>query len=224
MVQLYSLPSRLLLVYGTLLFLFPKFLIQEKYIKFINYFVLLLLFCSVAIQRSVMLFFVQGVYLPYKSEQFFKVTELMNVVLDVNLAAVVPIGYAFFEVWRQSKEKNAELEQKRLELLLDKEDEFIYLKEGSRLHKVFLKDILFIESLKNYIRVKSPDKEIVCYRSISSIQEVLPEEKFLRVHRSFIISIHQMDTFSPNQVNVKGHLIPIGRKYKERVKEVLGYF
>lgn len=225
MIQLCSLPSRLLLVYGTLSFLIPRFFLKEKYGKFIFYFIVLLLITGIGIQRTMMVYFVEDIYLTdHKSENFFTVTHLMNTILDVNIAAIVPLGYAFFQIWYQSKKKTEELEQKNLELVKEKEEQFIHLKEGTSLHKVSLDDIIFIESLKNYIRVKTTDKEIITYRSISSIQNILPNKKFLRVHRSFIISLLHIDSFSPTQISLKGIIIPIGRKYKEEVKEKLGYY
>lgn len=225
MIQLCSLPSRLILVYGTLSFLIPNYFLKEHYGKFVLYFTLLLLITSIGIQRAIMIYFVEDIYLTdHKSEHYFTLTQLMNTVLDVNIAAIVPLGYAFFQIWNQSKQHNAELERKNHELNEEQREKFVHLKEGSQLHKVDFKSILFIESLKNYIRVKTINKEIITYKSISSMHELLPEKQFLRVHRSFIISLHHIDSFSPTQINLKGIIIPIGRKYKEEVKERLGYY
>ena len=116
MVQLWSLPARLLLVYGTINYLFPKFFLREKYGMFLLLFILLLLCTSVGIQRSVMVFIVQENYLPYQSEHFFRITELMNTVLDVNLALIIPFAYVLYKKWMQSKEKSEELEKKNQEL------------------------------------------------------------------------------------------------------------
>lgn len=101
---------------------------------------------------------------------------------------------------------------------------FVYLKVEKKMQKIYLRDILFIESLKNYIKVKTIDREIIAHKSISSIRDVLPLKKFLRVHRSFIVSIDAIDAFSPSEIEIKGIRIPVGRNYKEEVKEVLGYF
>lgn len=104
------------------------------------------------------------------------------------------------------------------------ETAFIYLKVEKQMQKVFLKDILYIESLRNLIKITTTDREILAYKSISAIEEILPIKKFLRVHRSFIVGLDFIDAFSPNEVNIKGCKIPVGRHYKERVKTVLGYF
>ena len=223
MVQLWSLPARLLLVYGTLYYLFPKFFAKEKYGMFITLFILLLLFATIVVQRSVMIFIVQEKYLPYSSNHFFKVTELMNTALDVNLALIIPLAYVLYKKWMLSKEKSEALE-KTNEELRNSQNSFINLKQGKSFLKVFTKDIIYIESLKNYIKVKTVHQEIICYESISSMESTLSDRQFLRVHRSFIISLDHISSFSPSQIDLKGMIVPVGRKYKEQVKEKLGYY
>ncbi|MFD2564746.1 LytR/AlgR family response regulator transcription factor [Aquimarina rubra] len=104
------------------------------------------------------------------------------------------------------------------------QDIFMYLKVEKKMQKIFLKDILFIESLKNYIKVKTMDREIIAYKSISSIESLLPDSRFLRVHRSFIVGIDYINSFSTTEIELKGIKIPVGRNYKESVKDTLGYF
>ncbi|WP_299365790.1 LytTR family DNA-binding domain-containing protein [Winogradskyella sp.] len=223
MVQLWSLPARMFLVYGTLYVLIPRFFLKKKYIKFIVWFSLLL-FLSAILQRVVMLFIVEGRHLPYRSEHYFKVTEFMNTLLDVNLALILPFAYTLYKFWNNSQKKAERLEEENQKLVKDIYEAFIYLKKGKALQKVLLKDIIFVESLKNYVKVKTTDKEITSYNSISAMEELLPAERFLRVHRSFIVSIGHITSFSPTQINLQGIAIPIGRKYKEKVKLKLGYY
>ena len=223
MIQVFSLPSRLILVYVTLFFLFPKFLLEKKYRKFILLYVLLLIAVTVFIQRTFFFYIIQPAYLQnFKSSNFFATTEIMNTLLDVNVAIIIPFGYVFFKSWQKINQKTIELEKKQLENVND--NEFIYLKVEKSLQKIFIIDIIFIESLKNYIKVKTIDREIIAYKSISSIEKELPKKKFLRVHRSFIIGLNFIDSFSPSKLLLKGFSIPIGRKYKDKVKDVLGYF
>ncbi|HAS44086.1 MAG TPA: DNA-binding response regulator [Microscillaceae bacterium] len=105
----------------------------------------------------------------------------------------------------------------------DLQEAFIYLKVERQMQKVFLKDILYIESLRNHIRVKTTEREIVAYKSLSAIEETLPTRKFLRVHRSFIVGLDFVEAFSPSNIQLKGSQIPVGRYYKDTVKKVLGY-
>ena len=223
MIQLFSLPARVTLVYVTLYVLIPTFFLQKKYTGFIVSFLILLIGTSVFIQRSLIFYVVQPLYLTdFKSDHFFVITEIMNTVLDVNLAVVIPLGYVFFKSWKKTTQKTIELEQQHLKQ--NAEEEFVYLKIEKSLQKVFLKDIIYIESQKNYINIKTTDREIFTHKSISSIEELLPKKQFLRVHRSYIVAIKFIDSFSPSKLNLKGISIPIGRKYKNEVKDILGYF
>jgi DNA-binding LytR/AlgR family response regulator len=104
----------------------------------------------------------------------------------------------------------------------DYKDAFIYLKADKKMVKVMLADILYIESLKDYIRVKTETKEIISYQKISFLEEKLPTDKFLRIHRSFIISLDKVQAFSASAVDVGKAEIPIGRLYKNDVLQVLG--
>jgi two-component system response regulator LytT len=221
MIQLFSLPARLTLVYVTLYFLIPIFFLQKKYTVFIILFFMLLFGISVLIQRPLIYYVVHPLYLQdFKSDHFFAITEIMNTILDVNLAVIFPVGYVFFKSWKKSNQKNIESEQQ----LLKQEEGFIYLKVEKSLQKIFLKDIVYVESQKNSIKLKTTDREIIAHKSISGIEELLPDKQFLRVHRSFIIAINYIDSFSPSKLIIKETTIPVGRKYKEEVKSVLGYF
>ena len=222
-IQVLSLPARLILVYVTIYYLFPNYLLKKNYSKFIFYFILLLLSVSVFVQRGIYFYIIQPNYLQnFKNSNFFAVTEIMNTLLDVNLAVIVPLGYVFFKSWQKSNQKAIELEKER-ELQFDNY-KFIYLKVEKSIQKVYINEIMFIESLKNYIKVKTTDRELIVYKSISAVKELLPEREFLRVHRSYIVSLNFIDSFSPSKLSLKGISIPIGRKYKDDVKNVLGYF
>lgn len=106
----------------------------------------------------------------------------------------------------------------------DNTDNFIYLKTEKKLQKIYFNDILYIESSKNNIKVKIINREIITTKKISEIYNSLPKNKFIRVHRSFIVSIDRIDSFSPVEIEIQEYKIPIGRKYREDVKNVLGYF
>jgi DNA-binding LytR/AlgR family response regulator len=83
--------------------------------------------------------------------------------------------------------------------------------------KVCLKDILYIESMKYYIKVKTPNQEVISHQKISYMEENLPKNQFMRVHRSFIVSVPNIQAYSASNVEIGGHDIPIGRNYKDIV-------
>ena len=98
---------------------------------------------------------------------------------------------------------------------------FIYLKADKKMVKVMLSDILYIESLKDYIRVKTETKEINSYQKISFLEEKLPADRFLRIHRSFIVALDKIQAFSASAVDIGKSEIPIGRFYKNDVLQIL---
>lgn len=104
---------------------------------------------------------------------------------------------------------------------LRSDDAHIFLKADRKMVKVYLKDILYIESLKDYVRIKLQEKEVISLQKISFLEEKLPEDCFVRVHRSFIVPMKKIEAFSNSAVEVSGTEIPIGRNYKDVVLERL---
>lgn len=101
-------------------------------------------------------------------------------------------------------------------------EQFIYLKSDKKMVKVFLKDILYIESLKDYVKVKTSAKEIITYQRISYLEEKLPDRQFLRIHRAYIIATDKIRSFSSSVIEVGDLELPIGRQYKTEVMKALG--
>lgn len=87
--------------------------------------------------------------------------------------------------------------------------------------KVYIDEILFIESLKEYIRITTKDRSILTKYQLGQIEEMLARNGFLRIHRSFLVAKSKIDAFSATDVEIGGKQIPIGRSYKEQVMEVL---
>ena len=99
-------------------------------------------------------------------------------------------------------------------------DEFFYLKVDKNMQKVFINEILYIESLKDYIKVcLTTGKNLLVRQSISSIEKLLSAHRFLRVHRSYIVSIDKITGFNNLFVQLQSNEIPIGKLYKHAVME-----
>lgn len=100
-------------------------------------------------------------------------------------------------------------------------ESFIYLKADKKMVKIPLNKILYIESLKDYIRVKTSDKTVTAYQRISHMESKLPDNLFLRIHRSFIVAINKIDAYSSSSVEINNTEIPIGRNYRNTVLKAL---
>ncbi len=94
---------------------------------------------------------------------------------------------------------------------------FIYIKCDRQNVKILLQDILYIESIKNHIRIFTPEKNYITLLTISQVEEKLPPQHFIRIHRSFIVAISKIDQFTNGQVTISEKTLPIGRHYKQEV-------
>lgn len=91
---------------------------------------------------------------------------------------------------------------------------FIYLKADRKMHKISLNDILYIESLDEYIKVHLHGKVLLSRENISTLAEKLPGKSFARIHRSFIVSSRFVSSVSTEGVEINGKVLPFGRAYK----------
>ncbi len=102
-----------------------------------------------------------------------------------------------------------------------RDDSYIFLKVDKKLVKVKYDDILYIESLKDYIKVCTVNGNNIVHKSLTSITEELPDNNFLRIHRSFTIAINKVNSIEGNSLEISGKRIPIGRKYINNTKQII---
>lgn len=97
----------------------------------------------------------------------------------------------------------------------------IYLRSDRKMIKVNLADIIYIESLKDYIKVVANSGTIITKQSISSIEETLPKDMFIRIHRSYIAAINKIESYSNELIWVGKTELPISRMYRHEVEKLL---
>lgn len=98
---------------------------------------------------------------------------------------------------------------------------FVFLKVEKRMVKVYLHEILFIESLKDYVKIKTLYEELIVHQSLTGLTEQLPSDQFIRIHRSYTIAIQHVKSIEGNMLEIRQKLLPIGRNYQQSVKETL---
>lgn len=97
-------------------------------------------------------------------------------------------------------------------------DAFVYLKSDRTMQKIFVNDILYIESWKDYVKLFfTREKPLLVKQSISAMENLLSDQQFLRVHRSYIISLDKISGYTSMSVKMQAVEIPIGRLYKQAV-------
>jgi DNA-binding LytR/AlgR family response regulator len=92
--------------------------------------------------------------------------------------------------------------------------DFILVKSGCNTIRINLNDILFCEGLKDYIKIHTPGKTIVTLNSLKKFEELLPEDHFVRVHKSFIVPLSKIDAIQHSRIVIGKSMIPIGDNYK----------
>lgn len=95
----------------------------------------------------------------------------------------------------------------------------LFLKVDKKMVKVFLKDILYVESLKDYVMVRTNNEDLIVHHNLQSFTELLPPDYFIRIHRSYTVSLEKIKAINGNQVEIAGKMLPIGRNYQTDVKK-----
>lgn len=97
-------------------------------------------------------------------------------------------------------------------------DSHIFIKVDKKMVKIHIDEILFIEGMKEYIKVVTLDKTYITHKSLTSLSEELPLDRFIRIHKSYTIAIDKVKFIEGNRIQILSYTIPIGRNYSKEVK------
>ena len=100
-------------------------------------------------------------------------------------------------------------------------DSFVYFRADRKMVKIMLDDILYIESMKDYVKIITKTGMIITKQSISSVEAMLPGKKFIRTHRSFIVSLDKIKSFTSELIDIAATEVPVGKLYRNAVMKVL---
>ena len=128
-----------------------------------------------------------------------------------------PIEFSRFLMAVNKMEQTKEIVLPARPAALSTERLYLFFNVGKKKVKVFLDEILYIESMKEYIRVNAKNKSVLTKFKLSQVEGLLSENNFLRTHRSFIVAKDNIEAFSATEVEVGCKQLPIGRSYKELV-------
>ena len=101
----------------------------------------------------------------------------------------------------------------------DDDNSSIFIKEDQITYQLKTATILYIEAYGNYLKVHTPDKTYVIRETMHEMQNLLPEKEFIRVHKSYIVSLAHIESIMGNRISIKGEEIPVGEIYKLSLKE-----
>lgn len=197
-------------------YLVPKFLLKRKYFGFALYCYYTLV---ISLFLEMLVLIVSFVYLANYKIANFGINSSDIILLAVVMYLVVFFG-SFLLMVQQLFDSKKELEKLRIENI-KKEKLFLELTSNRKLARIPYGNILYIESLSDYIKVHSITKnEITSKEKIGALAENLPEQ-FLRIHRSFIVNSEKITRFNANEVELNDVKLNIGRSYKKQVAHVL---
>ncbi|QIL75307.1 LytR/AlgR family response regulator transcription factor [Hymenobacter sp. HDW8] len=124
----------------------------------------------------------------------------------------------------QEKSPPSSLAKKEEKAEAKPEQEYIFLKVGHRIQKVATRNILFVEGMKDYLRIHTTEEKIMTLLNFAKLEELLPAQDFARVHRSFLVALDKIDHIEKNRIRIADQLIPISDTYAEAFYKMLKGF
>ncbi|MFD0764620.1 LytR/AlgR family response regulator transcription factor [Mucilaginibacter lutimaris] len=98
---------------------------------------------------------------------------------------------------------------------------FLYFRADRKMVKVMLNDILYVESLKDYVKINTTKGPVITKYAITSLEAMLPASSFIRVHRSYLVSVNRIDSYTQEEINLESNIVPIGKLYRLQVLDTL---
>ena len=100
-------------------------------------------------------------------------------------------------------------------------EDFIFVKADKKLVKINFDDILFVEGLKDYVIIRTTQGRVITLQTMKSLEEKLPQDRFKRIHRSYIVAILKIDAIDGSTVELAKQILPIGKNYRDDILEVI---
>ncbi len=94
-------------------------------------------------------------------------------------------------------------------------NDFIFVKTEYKIQKIYLNDILFIEGLKDYVSIYTKTERIITLQSMKKIDEGLPDHRFVRVHKSYIVALDKIESIERSRISIADKIIPIGDTHRD---------
>jgi DNA-binding LytR/AlgR family response regulator len=147
---------------------------------------------------------------PFSFERFFK--------------AVQKVQERLKKVEQNSSIAQAQIEERTVEVSQELSTaNFIFVKANKKNYKVDIDDIFFIEALGDYIKIHTSSVVLVTYQSMKKIESVLPSNIFVRIHKSYIVSVNKIKSVEGNMVEIKNEKLSIGNSYKQQFQEFVDH-
>jgi DNA-binding LytR/AlgR family response regulator len=101
------------------------------------------------------------------------------------------------------------------------QSDYFFIKADNRLVKIFFEEVLYVEALQNYVTIHTASRKYMTYLTFKAVEDYLPAEQFLKVHKSYIVAASKIDSIEGNDIRIGQQHIPISRNQKDEVMEKL---
>ena len=104
---------------------------------------------------------------------------------------------------------------------VDKPVDYIFVKTENRLEKIMIQDILYIEGMRDYLRIHTTTKKIMTLQGFTELEQMLPAHLVCRVHKSYMVAIQKIDSIERSRIKIGDQLIPVSETYKEAFLQII---
>lgn len=133
-----------------------------------------------------------------------------------------PISYErLLQAINKYRDENAQVRNYEPVEIMPERSDYFFVRADRKMIKIDFAEIRFVESLSDYVKIHLTDKTVVTRETITNIEAKLPQKDFIRTHRSFIVSIRNIDSFTGESIEMGKKQIPISRSYKKEVLQKL---
>jgi hypothetical protein len=199
-------PVRILASYTVLYYLIPKYLERQKEQQFLFYYFVLIIAAGL-LQRIFSHFFYDLLFNSHPKSLWDLGQALRSIVL-INTTVLLLTAMKIFQMWKRERSKNEATTKEVAPLIIRSE---------KRNHLILPQDIYYIEGLGNYITYYlANDKRLISYNSLKKVEGSLPNN-FKRIHKSFIINKNHVDSYSTENVEIRGRILPLGKSVAFRI-------
>jgi two-component system, LytTR family, response regulator len=101
--------------------------------------------------------------------------------------------------------------------IADKQPDFVFVKTENRLEKIMINDILYIEGMRDYLRIHTVNKKIMTLQSFNELERLLPSYLICRVHKSYMVAINKIESIERSEIKIGNTIIPVSATYKEHL-------
>ncbi len=207
---IYGLVINAIIYFGNIYYLIPRFLKSRRFSKYVT--LLGVYFLGICILETVLDLLVY--YLIYDSLNNVVIEDasITNLLLNALFFLFPSFLHRFAMDWFSKDETEQEIKD---------QDLMWSIKSGTEIHRILINQINYIESDGNYIKYFLDDRFIMARDSLSKVEKQLPQNTFVRSHKSFLVRIKAIQKATYNSIKIKDISIPVGRVYKDNVNSVI---